>query len=337
MGRAREAPAVESTPDASNSIEIPGVGRFSLNPADYDAQTLSDLFQQDFGAGVALVRERYADAVTALTSGDSEKLSELAGPVVEKLTRAQAVPLVSDAVRDALIDTPQPEYIARGSGTPIYYVNGIFTPIATARDEARELANRLPGSTVALLYNHGTPPSEDTEAAGQDISEAFRDRIWPLQLSRRLKGNAFGSGIGAWLSGDSGQDATALQHNPTTRQLAGALHAAATTSPTGSVAIVGYSQGAMIARNALYTLAVLGKQSFAENRVAFVAPGLPINNKEVWPVPKRFTPLVDPKDPVPAYLGLQGEGLGLRGAAIDHHRWLEIYVSRITPDMVTVS
>ncbi|MEM6329170.1 MAG: hypothetical protein AAF790_02860 [Planctomycetota bacterium] len=318
----------------ATEIDVPGLGRVSLNPADYDAETLGRLFGQDFAAGVAWVREHYADAVTALQQGDAAKMATLAAPLITQASRAAGLPLVGDGLRGALLDEPRPEPIqaARSTAPPVYYVNGMFTPHDLAREEARELARRLPGRAVWLLYNQGTPPSVDRRAAGKDLEEAFRDRVWPLQLTRMLRGKSLGAGVG-WAI-DSGSP---LQHNPTTRQLAGLLHKLAGEQPGGGVGIVGYSQGAMIARNALFTLALLGKQAYAEQRVALVAPGLPISNHEVWPVPAKFTPIVDPSDPVPAYLGLQGDGFQAEGAGLEHHRWFEDgYASRIRPGMLTV-
>ncbi|MEM6798480.1 MAG: hypothetical protein AAF589_03110 [Planctomycetota bacterium] len=327
LARAQEAVDLEA-----GEIEVPGFGRVSINPQDYDAQQLANLFGKDFAAGIAYVREQYGDAVKAISEGDTQKLATLAAPLIKQAGRVSSLPLVGDGLKDALLDPPKLETISRGSGPPVYYINGMFTPAETARNEARALAGRLPGRSVSLLYNAGTAPSDDPKLAGKDLEEAFRDRVWPLQLTRMLRGKSLGTGVGWAL--DSGSP---LQHNLTTRQLSGLLHKLASEQPTATVGLVGYSQGSMIVRNALFTLALLGKQTFAEQRVAFVAPGLPMNDQEVWPVPKKFTPLVDPQDPVPAYLGLRGDGFATKGAALEHHQWFNRgYVSRITPTMLTL-
>lgn len=342
VANAQDAAGPESGVVAdNNSIEIPGLGRFSLDPADYDTETIANLFGKDFAGGVALVRKHYEEAVSTLASGDSKKLVELADPVVRRLTRVSNLPLVGDGLKDALMDTPEPEEISKGSGAsgaaePIYYVNGMFTPLATAREEARHLARRFPARPVMLFYNEGTAPRQDARAAGKDVEEAFRDRVWPVYMANTLRGENLDEGLG-WAVGSTLKGGSPLQHNPTTRQVAGLLYQLATKRPTATVALVGYSQGGMIVRNALYTLAVLGQQTFAENQVAFVAPGLPINSYEVWPLPKKFTPIVDPRDPVPAYLGLHGEGFHTKEAGLKHHVWFEKgYVSRIELEMLTL-
>lgn len=329
---ARIALGQTATEEPPPGIDIPGFGRLSLDPADYDAEQIAKLFEGDFSGAVDALRAHYGDAVKAISSGDGTQLAKLAGPLIQQASIAAALPFVGNGLEEALMTAPEPEAIQQGSGAPVYYVNGIFTTHAMAREEARELAGRLPGRPVSLLYNEGTPPSTNRQLAGRDLEEAYRDRVWPVQLTRTLSGKSLGAGLKAALSGDS-----PLQHNPTTRQLAKLMHDHATGSPEAPFAVVGYSQGSMIARNALFTMAILGKQEFVEKRVAFVAPGMPINRQEVWPVPKKFTPLVDPADPVPAYFGLEGEGFRTQGAAVQHHTWFDKgYVSRIKPEMLTL-
>ncbi len=329
---AKLATAQQAGTREAGEFEIPGLGRVSLNPADYDAKTLANLFGQDFSAGVEFVREHYGEAVKAISSGDARQLATIAAPLIKQASRVSSLPLVGDGLRDALLDPPKVESIFRGTEPALYYINGMFTPHDTARREARELAKHLRGRSVSLLYNEGADPSANPRLAGQDLEEAFRDRVWPLQLTQMLRGRSLGAGVGWALDGGS-----PLQHNPTTRQLAGLLYRLASEQPDKPVALVGYSQGSMIVRNALFTLAVLGKQTFAEQQVAFVAPGLPINDQEVWPVPKKFTPIVDPNDPIPAYLGLQGSGFQTSNAGIKHHQWFENgYASRIKPEMLEI-
>lgn len=327
------AEEVQETP--TNSIEIPGLGRFSLNPEDYDADSIANLFGKDFAGATQMLRQQYDDTLRAITTGDQKKLAAMADPLVRHLTRAEEIPLVGDGIKKALLAKPQPELIsdAAGQAAPmVYFINGMFTTQSHARQEAKTLATQLPGHRVSLFYNEGTDPRTDSRAAGKDLEEAFKDRVWPLQLTRMLRGKSVAESLKA-AAGSTLDGGSPLQHNPTTRQLAGLLHQLATEMPTAKVALVGYSQGALIARNALYTIAILGHEEFAVNQVALVAPGTPINDYEVWPLPKKFTPIVDPQDPVPSYLGLQGSGFNTRQAALSHHWFEETYVKQIKPEM----
>ncbi|MEN1678341.1 MAG: PE-PPE domain-containing protein [Planctomycetota bacterium] len=318
---------------ASNkpTIEIPGYGSISLDPADYDAAKIAAMFERDFPQAVGMIRSRHADAIKALSSGDATQMAKLAGPLIQQASKAAALPFIGKGLKDALMSPPTPVAIQEGAGTPVYYVNGIFTNKKIATDEAKALAGRLPGRPVWLIYNEGTAPSENQQLAGRDIEEAYRDRVWPVYLTGLLTGRSFGAGLTTALGGDS-----PLQHNPATRGLAWLMHRQATQSPGEPFAVVGYSQGAMIVRNALFTLAILGHQQYVEQQMAAVLPGLPINRQEVWPVPKKLTVLVDPADPIPAYLGLEGDGFQARGANVEHHKWFDQgYVSKITPEMLS--
>ena len=332
LGRLAQAQGVEVKED--NSIEIPGVGRFSLDFEDYDTEEIAAWFKKSFPEGIEQVRKQYAGSVKALRDGDPRLLAQLAQPLMKKAKSALSVPLVGDSLRSGLMSTPKPEVIVAGKGEPVYFINGLFTTLTMARDEARELAKHLGGRGVSLLYNQGTPPSESAELAGKDVEEAFRDRVWPMQIAGMMTGKSFGAGFQNLLGGQS-----PLQHNPTTQQLAQLLFDRAEkhdpAKPAQRIALVGYSQGSLIVRNALFTLAMLDQQKFAETQVAFVAPGLPIADREVWPKPERFTPLIDPRDPIPAYFGLRGEGFQTKQVALKHHNWFEDgYASRIKPAML---
>jgi len=324
----------EVGPADDNAIEIPGLGRFSLNPDDYDAKELADWFGKSFPEGLEQVRKQYESSVKTLRDGDPQQLARLAQPLIKKAQSAMALPLVGDGLRKSLMSPAKPEVIVAGEGDPVYFINGLFTTLTMARDEARELAKHVGRRGVSLLYNEGTPPSESAELAGKDVEEAFRDRVWPMQVAGMMTGKSFGAGFQNLLGGQS-----PLQHNPTTQQLAQLLYDRAEQHKAGQakgrIALVGYSQGALIVRNALFTLALLDRQKFAETQVTFVAPGLPIADHEVWPKPQRFTPIIDPRDPIPAYLGLRGKGFQTKQVALKHHNWFEDgYASRIKPAML---
>lgn len=321
-------------------IEVPGLGKFSLDPEDYDADSIANLFGQDFAGGVAKVRQKYDGAVRAIASGDKKQLAKLAEPLVARATRATELPLVGSGIKKSLLDTPKPETISKGRGATgavqkTYFVNGMFTTHATAQEEAGHLAKQLPKHAISLFYNEGADPRTDSKAAGKDLEEALKDRVWPIQLTRTLRGKSLGDSLKTAVSStvDGGSP---LQHNPTTRQLAGLIYKLATEMPTATVSLVGYSQGAMIVRNALYTVAILGHQEFVEKQVAFVALGSPINDYEVWPLPKKFTPIIDPQDPIPSYFGLNGSGFNTRQASLTHHYFEESYVKRVKPEMLTL-
>lgn len=325
-----EAPPASGSAAGGPTIDIPGYGAISLDPADYDPAKLAALFERDFSQALAALRRRHAEAINALSSLDASQMAKLAGPLIQQASRAAALPFIGRGLKDALMSPLQAIPIQQGAGAPVYYVNGIFTSEAVAKNEAIELAKRLPGRPVSLVYNRGTAPSDSRLLAGQDLEEAYRDRVWPVYLTGLLTGRSLGAGLTTALGGDS-----PLQHNPATRGLAWLMHQQATRSPGEPFAVVGYSQGAMIVRNALFTLAILGHQEFAERQVSAVLPGLPINRQEVWPVPRKLTVLVDPADPIPAYLGLEGDGFRAQGVTVDHHKWFDQgYVSKITPAML---
>lgn len=295
--------------------------------AGYDVEGLARMLDQGVAAGMAALRSEYAEEVDALSAADGQQFAKYASAFLSQAQPVLGTPVVGDAVLDGLMEAPAPEVVHNAPGPAVYYINGMFTSRKLAREEARHVARRFGGRRrVELLYNAGTDPRVDAERAANDVDEAYRDRVWPLYLYGLLTGGSLRSLAQNMLFGQS-----ALQHNPTTRQVARLLH----DHPQSCISIIGYSQGALIVRNALYTLAVLGKEDFVTKHVAFVAPGLPINDNEVWPVPRKFTPLERPNDPVPAVLGLRSRDVSWRELGLAHHQFFEDgYVKQITDAML---
>lgn len=294
----------------------------------YDAGQVGEQFQSSVAQGIDFLQSQYQSAVSSMSKEDAERLQRIAEPIFKYAQQLRSLPFVDDTVTEALLEEPQLETIFDSHGGPtVYHINGMFTPKPLAIEEAKLLAKQLGGAwTVKLLYNEGTDPRTDLQAAGRDLDEAYRDRIWPVYLAGMTRGASLRSFTTRLMQGQG-----ALQHNPTTRQLAHLLY----HHPEECVSLVGYSQGSLIVRNALYTLAMLGKQDFVEKHVAFVAPGLPVNDHEIWPVPKKFTPLTSPNDPVSACLGLREPKIEWNKLGLAHHRWYEDgYVSRIKPEML---
>ncbi|QDU88450.1 hypothetical protein Pla175_18280 [Pirellulimonas nuda] len=295
--------------------------------APYEADTLGALLDEGINLGIGILRGEYQEQIEALRTGDRQKLAGYADALVAKLRPLIATPLVGDQVAQQLMEDVPPELVHQAPGEPVYFVNGMFTSHEVARQEARDLAKRLGGGRpVYLFYNAGTDPRVDPKLAAADLDETYKDRVWPVYLHGLMTGGSYKAAAEKMFFGVS-----VLQHNPTTRQVAHFLY----HHPESCVSIVGYSQGAMIVRNALYTLALLGKEKFVNEHVAFVAPGLPLADREVWPVPKKFTALADPKDPIPAIIGLRQPTTGWRELGLAHHRFYELgYLKLIKPEML---
>ncbi len=293
----------------------------------YQADLLGALLYEGVNLGLGVLRGEYQEQIEALRSGDSEKLASYADALVAKLRPLVATPIVGGQVADQLMDATPPELVYQADGEPVYYVNGMFTSHELAREEARALAKQLGGDRpVYLFYNAGTDPRVDPKLAATDLDETYKDRVWPVYLHGLLTGGSYKAAAEKLFFG-----ASVLQHNPTTRQVAHLLY----HHPESRVSLVGYSQGSLIVRNALYTVALLGKEKLVNEHVAFVAPGLPMADREVWPVPKKFTALADPRDPVSSLIGLRQPSTEWRELGIAHHRFYEQgYLGQIKREML---
>lgn len=208
-------------------------------------------------------------------------------------------------------------------GEPIWYVNGIATTQKEACLAARLLSESL-GRPVRLIHNATClePPAFHTglKADGfgtDDLSECVYDRAWPAYVVGKLKKLSTVE-LAKAVSGQA-----KLQENPTTRQLAWVIyHAEHKTS------IVTHSQGCMIARNAYFTAALLGKELNVRNDVSWAAAGSPLNGNETWPLPDRFQNLVNKDDPCPKLIGLNGGG---RIEVLDggDHNFIKHYINMV--------
>ncbi len=294
-------------------------------PVETDA--LGALLDEGLNLGLGILRGEYQDEINALRNGDPEKLANIADTLVARLRPLIGTPVVGGQVAEGLMDATPPELVHKATGKPVYFVNGMFTPHDLALEQARGLAKRLGGGRpVYLFYNAGTDPRVDPKLAAADLDETYKDRVWPVYLQGLLTGGSYKAAAEKLFFGSS-----VLQHNPTTRQVAHFLH----HHPESCVSIVGYSQGALIVRNALYTLALLDKGKFVSEHVAFVAPGLPMADREIWPVPKKFTALADPRDPIPSLIGLRQPTTGWRELGLAHHQFYEQgYLGQIKPAML---
>jgi len=207
-------------------------------------------------------------------------------------------------------------------GRPIYYINGILTPFAVAKEQAEELAIRL-RRPVRLLHNRTMLEGYTGSPATDDLAEAAADRMWPVivkthipypspndpidlvagSLSVATVDSVLG-GLTGGLAGKSLQNAVPfVQLNEATKQLTHVLYHA-----NEPVTIVSHSQGVLITRNAYFAAALLGQESKVRNKTCWIATGLPINDLEIDVRPRCFGELARPDDPVASLIGMRGGG-----------------------------
>ena len=224
--------------------------------------------------------------------------------------------------------TEQPTAIIRGaelSGEPVLFVNGIATKRADAVATADLIAKRF-GRPVHLLHNPTfmEPPHEsglmEPGFGTDDMSECLYDRLWPAMVINRLNKHDPQTLKQAEEAGKI------LQGNPTTRQLAYLLLAS-----NKQVTLITHSQGCIIGRNAFFTLAMLGKRQEVEERIVWVASGIPLNDKELSPIPRRTTILDVGNDPVANIVGMRGAKREYKAA---DHSFNDRYLQMITIDQL---
>jgi hypothetical protein len=195
--------------------------------------------------------------------------------------------------------TVNPSYPVPPGTRPVYFVNGILTTRDEAIAEAQGLANQL-GRPVALIYN-------PTTGVVGDVERTVGDLVWFPPLP---------------------------QPDLTVRELTGVLVAAWESGQP--VDIVGYSEGAAIANDAVRTMYALGLGSWVFDNVAAVLVGAPLGPFEAAGT-AHFQRLDNVGDPVVEFLGdrrlsvlakLEPPASTLAGL-IDLHSFLGSYVSQI--------
>ncbi|WP_417734983.1 hypothetical protein [Rosistilla oblonga] len=271
-----------------------------------------------------------ASGVDDLTGDDIERwLDNSDNVILRSLSRGGDAPSVNAQSRTDLLPeqwwygkqnrtlaqllTQPPETIIRREdlpGPPIWFVNGITTKRAEAIAMADEIAEQL-GRRVHLLHNPTfmEPPNHsglDVEGYGtDDLSECLHDRLWPATVFNKL------NRMDAEQLQAMRDDGQTLQGNPTTRQLAYVLLTA-----REPISLITHSQGCIIARNAMYTMAMLGRREQAEQQIAWIAAGIPLNDKELSPLPLQTTILDVGDDPIAKIVGMRGGSREYRGT--DH-------------------
>ncbi|MEE9373773.1 MAG: hypothetical protein V3V00_12040 [Saprospiraceae bacterium] len=144
---------------------------------------------------------------------------------------------------------------------PIYYMNGMFTDIGTAKTQAEELSGQL-RRPVRLVLNKSIVDGNTGSPHIDDFSESVYDRFWPQTL-----------GSSSLLLGGS---IPFTQLNLATRWLTHILY-----HENEPITIVSHSQGCIITRNAILTAMLLGKENKMKNSVTWIAAGNPLHDNEV--------------------------------------------------------
>ncbi len=255
--------------------------------------------------------------------------------------------------------TQRPVTISRGtqySGRPVIYINGITTTRNAAIEMADKIAEQL-SRPVRLLHNPTfleEPWTTGLNVKGygnDDLSETFYDRIWPTTIINRLnrldsdqlqqmvlaneanqtKAKATNQDEQTSQEGRASQEGKAgqsglLQGNPTTAQLTHIL-----LHSTEPVDLVTHSQGCIIARNAMFSLAMLGKTKTVRKRIAWIACGVPMSESEITPQPLQFTMLNDANDLVAQVSSLRGNVDALQRGT---HSFINTYCPQLEPRML---
>lgn len=178
--------------------------------------------------------------------------------------------------------TPSQVVNSHLGGPPLYHVNGMNTRFTgsnqfptgdpnqelkeprfwfEALEEAEALSLRL-GRSVGLIYN-----STDSVELG-DLGQSVADMNWSPPLP---------------------------QHNGATKVLAGILYRHARSNEP--ISLSSYSQGTIIARNALETIKTLGYGDWVRDKVRWVLIGSPLGIAQIN-FDVHYTSLRNPRDPV---------------------------------------
>ncbi|MEZ6087135.1 MAG: hypothetical protein R3C05_03700 [Pirellulaceae bacterium] len=308
-------------------------------------RTLPEDSQQALAERRKAWMETLASGVDGLTGDDIERwLANSDNVILKSLSRDSDAPSIdARGSADRLPDqwwygqqneklipllTEPPDTIVRGedlTGPPIWFVNGITTKRAEAIAMADEISTRL-RRPVHLLHNPTfmePPHHSGLKVPGfgtDDLSECLYDRLWPATILNKL--NKLDEAALRQMVADD----LPLQGNPTTRQLAHVL-----LNAEAPIDLITHSQGCIIARNAMYTLAMLGARQKAEETIAWIAAGIPLNDKELSPLPKQTTILDVGADPVAKIVGLRG---GTREYVGSDHSFLEHYSPQLLADQL---
>jgi hypothetical protein len=290
------------------------------------------------GFGRARVISSTAADVARRLAEEAEDLAEEAADAAELIVRqVRAVPAIaSEAVADAVRNSPlyqwmvarvaelfmdRPDIIDLEShrpGPPVYYVNGMLTSREYAKEEGTALASRL-DRRVKLIHNRSMVDGwTGTWTIGDDPSEAVYDRTWLYTLGQGLTLVDFVPPANV----SSGVPFTQL--NTTTRGVTHLLYHA-----SEPISIVSHSQGCIQVKNAVVTAGLFRGARWTNQKLAWVASGLPISDVEIWPWPRKFKGLVNPGDFVAQWIGLQG-GPGIFECFKNpHHNFMTEYLPKI--------
>ena len=182
------------------------------------------------------------------------------------------------------------------TGDPIYYINGVLTTRKVAEHyeaEALSYSKNLQ-RPVYLIFNRTIlEGSTGTPGCVDDISEAVYDKLWP----ERIVGLDLQSLLPALML----PNPPFIQLDPTTREVTWVLY-----HSQGPVSIVSQSQGCLQVRNAILAAALLGRESYIRQEVAWVATGNPLNDAEIWPIPAKYHYMINAMDPVSTFVGVRG-------------------------------
>ena len=181
------------------------------------------------------------------------------------------------------------------TGDPVYYINGVFTTrkVAVRQAEALSCTKNL-RRPVYLIFNRTIQEgSTGTPGCVDDISEAVYDKLWPEKI--------VGLDLQSLLPALMLPNPPFIQLDPTTREVTWVLF-----HSQGPVSIVSQSQGCLQVRNAILAAALLGRESYIRQEVAWVATGNPLNDAEIWPIPAKYHYMINAMDPVSTFVGVRG-------------------------------
>ena len=262
------------------------------------------------------IRETVGDPLAAtraaIRRGESSVRAEVGRAVAqlkkEELYKAIQRLLIAGGKQALLEKGPDPVECHNVFGTsPVLYVNGIMTDMASAMLDAKALGEKI-NRTVILIHNPTEAQHpEDFAGMEKDVEQCVLDRIWPANLYHML--------YRAYTEREPN-----LQHNQTTRFVAYYLY-----ENSGRIDIVCHSQGTLIMRNAVLSCSVLGKD-VSDFHVIYT--GTPMGDDELFPdVPGKV--YRNHGDPACDILGFQGIDFTSAQNAAKHSFVLQ-YVPRIT-------
>jgi len=199
--------------------------------------------------------------------------------------------------RDALfMQEPRITVVNPGhfTGDPVYYINGVLTRRNVAEHYEAEALSYDLQRPVYLIFNRTIlEGSTGTPGCVDDISEAVYDKLWPEKI--------VGLDLQSLLPTLMLPNPPFIQLDPTTREVTWVLY-----HSQGPISIVSQSQGCLQVRNAILAAALLGRESYIRQEVAWVATGNPLNDAEIWPIPAKYHYMINTLDPVSTFVGVRG-------------------------------